>query len=189
MFSNQINMKPQNDFFFKLWKVLAWIIFLGLCVETGGYVFNTAFTLFINPAGASNFWSGLDLSALYQHSESKYVMITVMMCIMSCLKAIMFYQVVSLFYKKKMDWNRPFNDTLGRTIQLIAWIAIGIAFYGMWGEAMVRKMLATGLRIPSVEELKFGGNTVWLFMGVTLLILASIFKKGVELQNENDLTV
>jgi hypothetical protein len=43
--------------------------------------------------------------------------------------------------------------------------------------------------MPSIQNLKFDGADVWLFMGVTLLIVAKIFKRGIELQTENDLTV
>lgn len=43
--------------------------------------------------------------------------------------------------------------------------------------------------MPALENLKLGGSDVWLFMGVTLLIFAKIFKKEIELQTENELTV
>ena len=43
--------------------------------------------------------------------------------------------------------------------------------------------------LPSLQQLKFEGGDVWLFMGVILLIFAMIFKKGIEIQSENDLTV
>jgi hypothetical protein len=34
-----------------------------------------------------------------------------------------------------------------------------------------------------------GGADVWLFMGVALLVIGRVFKKGIEIQNEIDLTV
>jgi uncharacterized membrane protein len=42
---------------------------------------------------------------------------------------------------------------------------------------------------PSIRNIQFEGADVWLFMGVILTIFALIFKKGIELQSENDLTV
>ena len=182
-------MSARSQFFYKVWHVLAWVIFLGLCIEAGGIVFNTAFTLFINPLGASNFWEGLDLSALYKFSEGRYVTVTVLMCIVSCLKAIMFYQIVSLFHRKKLDLKHPFSEAMKGCIELIAYVALGVAFFGFWGEAVVRKIMEEGVSMPYVGELKFGGADVWLFMGVVLLIFSSIFKRGIELQKENDLTV
>jgi hypothetical protein len=43
--------------------------------------------------------------------------------------------------------------------------------------------------MPDAESLHFGGADVWLFMGVTLFVIAQIFKRGIEIQAENDLTV
>jgi hypothetical protein len=34
-----------------------------------------------------------------------------------------------------------------------------------------------------------GGSDVWIFMGITLLVIAHIFKKGIEIQEEHELTV
>jgi len=37
--------------------------------------------------------------------------------------------------------------------------------------------------------MRLAGADVWLFMGIVLLIIAFIFKKGIEIQSENDLTI
>ena len=43
--------------------------------------------------------------------------------------------------------------------------------------------------MPDIQYLKFGGADVWLFMGIILLVIAQIFKRGVEIQSENELTI
>jgi hypothetical protein len=43
--------------------------------------------------------------------------------------------------------------------------------------------------MPAIESLRIGGADVWLFMGVTLLVIGQIYKKGIEIQTENELTV
>ena len=43
--------------------------------------------------------------------------------------------------------------------------------------------------IPVLQDLKLGGADVWLLMGFVILVFAIIFKKGIDLQSENDLTV
>ena len=43
--------------------------------------------------------------------------------------------------------------------------------------------------MPEVQYLRLGGADVWLFMGVILFVLAQMFKRGIEIQSENDLTV
>ena len=43
--------------------------------------------------------------------------------------------------------------------------------------------------MPTIHVLKIAGGDVWLFMGVVLFVIAYIFKRGIELQEELDLTV
>jgi hypothetical protein len=35
--------------------------------------------------------------------------------------------------------------------------------------------------------LDFAGGDIWIFMGITLLVIAQILKRGLEIQEENDL--
>ena len=43
--------------------------------------------------------------------------------------------------------------------------------------------------MPDTQLLHLGGADVWLFMAVILFIIAQIFKRGIEIQTENELTV
>ena len=72
---------------------------------------------------------------------------------------------------------------------MIAYLALGIGIFSFWGEKFVGQLVNEGVKLPDIMQLRLGGADVWLFMGVTLLVIAFIFKKGIEIQNENDLTV
>ena len=55
---------------------------------------------------------------------------------------------------------------------------------------MYKDIPGDGEKNARIEEWENGeGADVWLFMGVILIIFAMIFKKGIEIQSENDLTV
>jgi hypothetical protein len=43
--------------------------------------------------------------------------------------------------------------------------------------------------MPDIEHLRVGGADVWIFMAVALFVVGQVFKKGTELQTENELTV
>lgn len=43
--------------------------------------------------------------------------------------------------------------------------------------------------MPDIQSLNLDGSDVWLFMGLILLVIAQIFKKGIEIQTENELTI
>jgi len=172
-----------------LLNVLSWIIFIGLCIESGGYIFNTFYTIFLNPIAANHFWSDLNFSDLYQFNQSYFVTITALMIIVSVLKAIMFYQIVNIFHKKILDLSNPFNESFGKYIINISYFVFAIGLFSYWGTKFTNWLISQGVSMPSILSLKFAGADVWLFMGVVLLIMAKIFKKGIQLQIENDLTV
>jgi hypothetical protein len=182
-----MSFKP--DITFKILYIVSWIIFVGLSIDAGGFISNTIFTLFINPNGASKFWPGLNLSGLYQFSQSHFVTLTVLMNIVAVLKAILFYLIVHIFHKKKLNLSSPFNASLGKYIFLLAYLCIGIGLFSGWANNFTLWIVKQGVSVPTIQDLKIGGADVWFFMGFTLFIFAKIFQKGIALQSENDLTV
>ncbi|MFN7043556.1 MAG: DUF2975 domain-containing protein [Flavobacterium sp.] len=169
--------------------VLAWIIFIGLGIEAGGFLFNTFYTLFINPVGSFSFWNHIDLDSLYQYNQSHFVTLTSLISIIAVLKAILFYLIIKIIHDKKLNLAQPFNKDVNRFIFSVAYLTLGIALFAIWGTRFSENMVQQGVTIPSVQHLKIAGGDVWLFMGITLLVIAQIFKRGIEIQEENDLTV
>ena len=173
----------------KILYVLSWIIFIGLCVEAGGFIFNTLFVLTYNPIGVQNFWNGLDLSGLYQHDSGNFIVVTSLMIIVALLKAIMFYLIVKMLHDKKLNMLQPFNKDVGRFIFNISYLALGIGLFSNWGSNYSKWLIKQGVEMPSMESLHLDGADVWLFMAVILYVIAHIFKRGIEIQTENELTI
>lgn len=182
-------MSRKNNLWFKIIQVLSWIIFVGLCVQAGGFIFNTVFTLMFNPAGASKFWTEVDLSALYHFNQSHYVTLTSLMCIVTVLKAILFYNIVRVFHSKKIDLVQPFNYFLKKFIDLVAFISFGIGLFSVWGAGFTKYLIGEGVRMPNITDLSLCGGDVWWFTSVILLVIGQIIKKGIEIQQENELTI
>ena len=182
-------MSIKTVYILKALYVLSWIIFVGLCIEAGGFITNTIATLMLTPEGAVKFWKEVDLTALYHHNQSHYVMLTSIMIIATVLKALMFYFIVKIFHAKELNLSKPFNEVVKRFVLIIAYLALGIGIFSFWGIKFAGHLVDQGVKLPDILQLRLGGADVWLFMGVTLLVIAFIFKKGVEIQNENDLTV
>ncbi len=182
-------MSTKTDYAFIALNVISWIIFIGLCVEAGSYIFNAFFTLFYNPFGTGKLWDVMSLSELYNYNQSYYVTIVSLMIIAAVLKALMFYLIVKIFHDKKFDLSHPFNEPVRKFIINIAWLALGIGFFSYWGAKDTANFVAEGVNMPDIQHLNLGGADVWLFMGVALLVIGRVFKKGIEIQNEIDLTV
>lgn len=173
----------------KVLHVISWIIFIGICVETGGFISNTVFTLWLTPAGASKFWMQVDLNNLYHYNQSYFVILTSQIIIAAVLRAILFYLIVKIFHDKKFNLSQPFNATVKRFISNIAYLALGIGLFSLWGSGFTQEMVKQGVKMPELQQMKLAGGDVWIFMGIILLVIAQVFKKGIELQDENDLTV
>lgn len=179
----------KTTFILKLLHVLSWIIFIGLSIEAGGFIFNTLYVLLYTHAGAARFWTGIDLHELYHYSQSHFISLTGLMIIATFLKAMMFYLIVKMFHDKKLDISKPFNQATGKFIINIGYIALGIGIFSFWGSGLSRQLTEGGLVMPDIRTLRLDGGDVWLFMSVILLVIAHVFKRGVELQSENELTI
>lgn len=182
-------MSTKTDYFLKALNVVSWIIFIGVSIEAGGFIFNTIFTLLLNPVGASKFWTEVNLSELYNFNQTYYITVTSLMIIVAMLRATMFYIIVKIFYDKKFNLEQPFNETVRRFILKIAYLALGIGIFSFWGAKYTDGIVNQGVTMPDLQHLRLGGADAWLFMGVVLLVIAMIFKKGIDIQNENDLTI
>ena len=84
---------------------------------------------------------------------------------------------------------QPFSKEVGRFIFKISYVALLIGLFSWWGVKYAEWLVKQGVKMPDIEYLRLGGADVWLFMSVTLFVIAQIFKRGIEIQTENELTV
>jgi hypothetical protein len=175
----------------KALQLLSWIIFIGLCVEAGSIIVNTVITLFIHPQGAKNFWEGAGyLESLYHFDNGYFTVITVLMIIVSVLKAIMFYLIIRLFVAdKKLSITQPFSTELRRFILHQSYLALGIGLFSHAGYKYSLWLTQQGAPAANLQSLHLAGADVWLFMAVILLLVLQLVKRGIDIQNEIDLTI
>lgn len=173
----------------KLLLVIAWIIFIGVSIEAGGFIFNTIFTLVLKPNAAKHLWQQVDLSNLYKYNQGYFFAEMLLISIVAFLKACMFYLIVKILHNKKLDMSQPFSKEVGRFILKVAYLALGIGLFCLWGANYAEWFVKQGVEMPDIQYLRISGADVWLFMGVILFVIAEIFKRGIEIQSENELTV
>ena len=185
-----MEIKITTNQILKALQIFSWIIFIGLCIEAGGIAVNTVITLFINPLGVENFWEGADyLSSLYKFDHGHFFVIALTMIIVAVLKAIMFYLIVELFTDKKLNLSQPFSMELRRFILKLSYLALGIGLFSHFGFKYSSWLTKQGLTVANLQSLNIAGADVWLFMAVILFVIVQIVKRGIEIQNENDLTI
>lgn len=106
------------------------------------------------------------------------------MTIVDVLKAIMFYRIVKLFSEKKLTMSQPFNKELTRFMVLQWYLAFANA-----GIEYIAWLTKQGLTSIDIQSLHLTGADVWLFMAVILFLIVQIAKRGIEIQDENELTI
>ena len=84
---------------------------------------------------------------------------------------------------------QPFNKEVGLFIIKLSCLAFAIGLFHWWGVKYTEWFVKQGVKMPDIQHLRLGGADVWLFMGVMLFVIAQIFKRGIEIQTENELTV
>jgi hypothetical protein len=80
-------MPKSNNFVFKFLKIVAWVIFVGLCIEAGGLIVNFVFSLY-KPEFVQNLYQKLDLSEMYERSKWAFFSMYSFILVISILKAV-----------------------------------------------------------------------------------------------------
>jgi hypothetical protein len=179
----------KTELILKVLYVLSWIIFIGVCADAGGLIFSTFFTVVSNPFGATYFWNNADLSGLYAWDPIYFFIETFLTCMAAVIKAFMFYLIIKILHGKKFDAAQPFTKDVGRFIFNVSYLSFGIGLLSAWGAKHAKWFVTQGVTMPDIQDLGLAGADVWLFMGVTLIVIGQIFKRGIEIQSENELTV
>ncbi|MCU0349266.1 MAG: DUF2975 domain-containing protein [Flavobacterium sp.] len=175
-------MTTTNSTVLKIMNILFWIAFIGLCIKTGALLTSFIVSLFINPEGANNLYLGLSLFELYSFSKSHYIFTTTLLIVLSSLKAYIAYYVVKIFMK--FELSKPFNNNLTAIFLKISHIALVTAVLAIIAENYAKWIMKKGINI----QIDWTGSEILLFAGV-IYLFALVFRKGTELQMENDLTV
>lgn len=178
-------MSKTNNFVFWGLYIVAWLIFVGLSIEAGGLIVNFFFSLY-KPEFVQNLYQKLDLTAMYKDSRLAFFGIYSFILTISILKACLFYIVISLMHK--MDLSKPFNTFVARQISLISYYTLSIGLLSYIARQLVKNLMHYGFVTDNLNQF-WADSEAFILMAAIIYIIATIFSKGVEIQNENDLTV
>ena len=167
-----------------LMKIISWIIFIGLCIKAGALIISSCVSLFVNHEAAKDLYLGLDLSNLYEYDKWYFIAVISLIISIAVLKAYMFYLVINIFLK--FDLKNPFTLNTANLISKISYVALSIGVIAIISNDY-NKWLITH-RVETHILFDFGAEGV-LFMAGILFIVSYIFKHGVKLQSENELTI
>jgi hypothetical protein len=163
-------------------NVIFWVLFIGLCIKTGTLLISYFVSIAYNPDAAQNLFMGLNLSGLYNFSIVHFSIIVFMLMMLTGLKAYIGYWVVKISLELRLE--KPFSEGINNIITRISRIALGAGLLAIVAQAYSEGLMKKDLAIP----VNWAYGEILFFAGVIYMI-ALVFRKGMELQSENELTV
>jgi len=178
-------MSKRNNFVFKALHIVAWVIFVALCIEAGGLIVNFIFSLY-KPESVQNLYQKLDLSQMYNLNKWVFFSMYSFILFIAILKAYLFYVVIRLI--SKLNLSRPFNSYVADQIKKISYYTLSIGLISYIARQTAKSLLHYGFEIDTLNQF-WADSQAYILMAAVIYIIATIFTRGVEIQNENDLTV
>jgi len=178
-------MSERNNFVFKGLHIVAWVIFVGLCIEAGALIVNFIFSLY-KPEFVQNLYQKLDLSKMYNLSKLAFFGMYSFIMIISILKAYLFYVVIRLI--SNLNLSKPFNSYVSVRITKISYYTLSIGLISYLARQTSKNLLQRGFEIDTLNQF-WADSQAYILMAAVIYVIATIFSRGVEIQNENDLTV
>ncbi len=178
-------MKTKKNFVFIILNIVAWIIFVGLCIEAGALIVNFVFSVF-KPEMVHNLYQKMDLSALYQRSTMVFYGMYGFVLFLSILKACLFYIVIALLLKLELE--KPFSTFVSAQITKMSYLTLSIGLISYIASEIAKSLQHQGYEIEPLNQF-WVDSEAFILMAAVVYVIAVIFKKGVELQSENELTI
>ena len=178
-------ISKNNNFIFKALSIVAWIIFVGLCIEAGGLIVNFIFSI-LKPEMVHNLYQKMDLSELYNRSQWAFYGMYSFVLVISILKAILFYIVIRLI--SKLDLEKPFNNYVSEQITQISYFTFSIGLLSYIARESAKNLQHRGYEIDQLNQF-WVDSQAFILMAAVIYVIAAIFKKGIEIQSENELTI
>jgi Protein of unknown function (DUF2975) len=174
-------MKSKTQIILTIMNVVAWIAFVGFMIKAGALL--TSYVVSIrNPESAKNLYMRLNLYGLKEYDFGYYTGIALSMVALEVLKAYIAFLVTRVLSKIKMV--NPFTMEVSKILEKISYFIILQWVFTVLVNGQIKwvSQKVTGLEANLIPE------DFLLFAGI-VFVMAQIFKKGVEIQTENELTV
>lgn len=164
-------------------SLLAWISFVGVSIEAGGLLVNFVVSL-IKPEIVENLYQKLNLLDLYTDQKILFFGIYGFILPLAFLKSVFFYRVITLLQKLKM--SNPFISHLTSQIAGMAYFSLVVGAITYLAGQIAESMLVQDFVREQLQAF-WSDSGAYILMGGLIYITAISLKKGVRIQNEDDL--
>jgi Protein of unknown function (DUF2975) len=182
--SKQINVKTKTQTILTVSKILALMGGIWYSILCGSQLL-TLIASFINPEWAKlTYDADLNLFSIREQSMGFYVFAMCLTIAVSALKALIWYVVFGLLSKLKLQ--TPFSMEVEKKLERIAFLLLGVWIVStiFWKTCIFYVSKDTGIQL-----VRNNNGSEYLFMAGMIYIISQVFKRGIESQEENQLTV
>lgn len=177
-------MKTRTEKILAVLKILALLGAIKYSIDCGSQL--TSFVAsFINPGWASRTYHvNLDIFNIRKFSTTFYAFGMCLTIAAAALKATIWYVIFDLLLKLKLQ--TPFSMEVQGKLERIAFLMLGVWVICnfIWKIYTYYLMQDTGIQLPAISN-----GDEYFFMAGIIYIISQVFKRGIEIQSENDLTI
>lgn len=177
-------MKTRTEIILIILKYLAIVAAIGFSIECGSQLLYFIGS-FINPEWAGNVYGAEAVwSRIHEVNTWNFIGVMSLIISISALEAWVWYLIFDLL--QKLELKSPFSMVVTKKLETTAHLLLGVWVLGV---ILVQtyahhSIKALGLELPR----KYVGDE-YIFIAGIVYIVSKIFRRGIELQEENQLTV
>jgi len=173
-------MKLKTEKLVVVMNILAWISFVGLMIKAGAILISYCVSIG-NPQAAKDLYRGMDLSVYRDLSFVHYTLLVMYKVILYIMQAYVAFLMTRLL--TGLNISRPFNEGVVKLLQKISYSILCVGLVA----------IVYNIHIAILEK-SYGLIATYISVDFIILsgivyVLAQMFKRGVEIQSENELTI
>jgi len=177
----KIKTQTRTEQILTVMHILAWVAFIGFLIQAGVFLLSYTMTWF-NPDAAKNVYRGLNLYSLSQSNFRHYTLSMAFLIALAIMKACVSFLFIKVL--SKVNLVNPFKIEVSIMLERISYV-----LFATWVLAMLHNA-HTGWLLRKTGAMQ--GDWVtgeFIFIAAIVFVISQIFKRGVEIQSENELTV
>jgi hypothetical protein len=177
----EIKAKTRTEQILIVMHILAWMALVGFVIEAGAMSYTYFVSIFYED-GARDLYNGLNYLELRQYNFWQYTLSISFRVAIRVMQAYTSWLVIKCLMTVKLD--NPFKPEVAQQIEKISYLMLST-----WVVAMVHNLHAYWMTNLVRDFVPTWISGEFIFAAGLLFIVAQIFKRGVEIQSESELTV
>ncbi len=173
-------MKTRTAKILDAMKILSWIVFIGLLIQAGTLIFASIY-ISINPGSEISYLKSFDWINNHGDSHAGFYAVWILKFAIICFEAYSAMVVIKVL--SAINIANPFTISVAKGLERISYLILDIWILTIISKAcsaLTDNKVSVG---TSTDDISF------IFLAGIIFVFSQIFKRGIELQSDNELTI